>query len=68
MATHSSILAWEIPWTEEPGRIQSMGAGCSPGGYKESNTTKGLTLSHTFNESDLQSSFEVSIIHPVKAW
>ena len=25
MATHSSILAWEIPWTEEPGRIQSMG-------------------------------------------
>ena len=25
MATHSSILAWEIPWTEEPGRVQSMG-------------------------------------------
>ena len=25
MATHSSILAWEIPWTEEPGRQQSMG-------------------------------------------
>ena len=25
MATHSSILAWEIPWTEEPGRAQSMG-------------------------------------------
>ena len=25
MATHSSILAWEIPWTEEPGRIQSRG-------------------------------------------
>ena len=24
MATHSSILAWKIPWTEEPGRIQSM--------------------------------------------
>jgi len=24
MATHSSILAWEIPWTEEPGRLQSM--------------------------------------------
>ena len=23
MATHSSILAWEIPWTEEPGRLQS---------------------------------------------
>ena len=24
MVTHSSILAWEIPWTEEPGRLQSM--------------------------------------------
>ena len=27
MATHSSILAWEIPWTEEPGGLQSMGVG-----------------------------------------
>ena len=26
MATHSSILAWNIPWTEEPGRLQSMGS------------------------------------------
>ena len=25
MATHSTILAWEIPWTDEPGRLQSMG-------------------------------------------
>ena len=25
VATHSSILAWEIPWTEEPGGLQSMG-------------------------------------------
>ena len=25
MATHSSILAWRIPWTEEPGEVQSMG-------------------------------------------
>ena len=25
MATHSSILTWKIPWTEEPGRLQSMG-------------------------------------------
>ena len=33
MATHSSILAWEIPWTEEPGMLQSMGS------QKESNTT-----------------------------
>ena len=26
IATHSSILAWEIPWTEEPGGLQSMGS------------------------------------------
>ena len=26
MAIHSGILAWEIPWTEEPGRLQSMGS------------------------------------------
>ena len=26
MATHSNILVWEIPWTEEPGRLQSMGS------------------------------------------
>ena len=25
MATHSSLLAWRIPWTEKPGRLQSMG-------------------------------------------
>ena len=33
MATPASILAWEIPWTEEPGRLQSMG-------HKESDTTE----------------------------
>ena len=26
MVTHSSIFAWEIPWTEEPGRLQSIGS------------------------------------------
>ena len=30
MATHSSILAWEIPWTEEPGGLQSIGSQKSP--------------------------------------
>ena len=38
METHSSILAWRIPWTEEPGRLQPMG-------YKELDTTELLTLS-----------------------
>ena len=35
MATHSSILAWRIPWTEEPGGLQSMGS-------QESDMTQGL--------------------------
>ena len=33
MAIHSSILAWRIPWTEEPGGLRSMG-------HKESDTTE----------------------------
>ena len=37
MATHSSVLAWEIPWTEEPGRLQSTGS-------QESDTTERLTF------------------------
>ena len=40
MATHSSILAWRIPWTEEPGGLQS------PRGHKESDTTEQLTHTH----------------------
>ena len=39
MVTHSSILVWRIPWTEEPGRLQSTGC-------KESDTTEGLHFSH----------------------
>ena len=37
MAAHSSILAWEIPWTEGPGGLQSMGC-------KESDTAEQLSL------------------------
>ena len=36
LATHSSILTWRIPWTEEPGGLQSMGS-------KESDMTEPLT-------------------------
>ena len=46
MATHSNILAWRIPWTEEPG-------GYSP--LRQSDTTKRLTLSLSFTRcKDLQ--------------
>ena len=39
MATHSSILGWRIPWTEEPGGLQSIGF------CKESDTAERLTVS-----------------------
>ena len=41
MGTHSSILTWRSPWTEEPGSLQSMG-------HKESGVTEWLTLSLSF--------------------
>ena len=41
MATHSSILAWRMPWTEEPVGLQSMG-------HKEIHTTEQLTRSGTW--------------------
>jgi len=41
MATHSSILAWEIPWTEEPDRL-------SPWGRKESDTTEQVKMKMLF--------------------
>ena len=44
MASHSSVLAWRIPWTEEPGVLQSMGC-------KESDMTKHST---TTNICDLE--------------
>ena len=51
MAIHSSTIAWKIPWTEEPGRLQSMGGkipwtesliGYSLWGRKKSDTTERL--------------------------
>ena len=40
MATHSSVLAWKIPWTEEPGGVQSMG-------WQRVDTTQHSTHTHT---------------------
>ena len=45
MATHSSILAWKIPWTEESGRLQSMGS-------KESNMVKATEHTGLLRSSD----------------
>ena len=41
MATLSSILAWKIPWTEEPGELYS------PWGRNESDTTEQLSIAHS---------------------
>ena len=42
MATHSSTLAWKIPWTEEPGGLQSMGS-------QESDTTERLHFKYSLD-------------------
>jgi len=44
MATHPSILAWEIPWTEEPGRLPSMGS-------QDSDTTEWLDYQSWITEN-----------------
>ena len=47
MATHSSILAWKIPWTEEPRGLQSVGSD------KELDATEQFSLVHfSFSEAD----------------
>ena len=52
MATHASILAWRIPWTEEPGEShgQRSLAGYSPWGRKESDTTERLHFHCHFSD------------------
>ena len=45
-ATHSSILAWKISWTEEP-------RGYNPGGHKESDTTEQLSTTTTTREYNI---------------
>ena len=49
MATHSSILAWKILWTEDPGGLESMGS-------QKSNTTEQLSMqTHHSNVKELKS-------------
>ena len=53
MTTYSSMLAWRIPWTEEPGRLQSMGSQrvghvlATKEQRRRKNKTRSLTLHHT---------------------
>ena len=48
IATHSSILTWRIPWTEEPGGLQSVG-------HKESDTTEWLSMHEGEGSQDVWS-------------
>ena len=57
MATHSSVLAWRIPWTGEPGGLQSMG-------HKESDMTDQLALSLPISRYHLITS--VSHFYPMQ--
>ena len=51
MTTHSSILAWKIPWTEEPGRLQSMG---SQRVGHETENTEASARTHTHTHTHTQ--------------
>ena len=55
MATHSSILAWRSPWTEEPGRLHS------PQGHKESDRTEQLIHTESIH-SFLQNREQVTLL------
>ena len=62
MATHFSVLAWKRPWTEEPGRLQSVGVSAvSDTTWRLSNNT--VTVNTNFSESQENSQ---QIIEPVK--
>ena len=55
-ATHSSILAWRIPWTEEPGGLQSLGS--------ESDTTEQLLVTHSRSGRSQEPRFLVCRLKP----
>ena len=48
MAIYLSILAWEIPWTEEPGRLQTMRSQMSQKQLSDSTTPVGLLETYQF--------------------
>ena len=57
MATHSSILAWRIPWTEEPGGLQSMGS--QRVRHDQNNSAR---TTHTYDQVSTSSSLYINII------
>ena len=61
MATHSSILAWEIPWTEEPAGLESMGLQKSRTRLSEWNNTGPRMCTHTQKGNDFDHNIFVFI-------
>ena len=64
MATHSSILAWRIPWTEEPGRLQSMGS------QRVGHNLSNLACTHVFSrgtEMDFYNNVNSNFTHKMLA-
>ena len=59
MATHSSILAWKIPWMEEPGRLQPMGPQTVRHNYADI-----LSLSVMLEKTLALDSKEIQPVHP----
>ena len=56
MATYSSILAWRIPWTEEPGRLHSMGS-------QQSDTTEWHSTQHSCLENPMDRGAQQATVH-----
>ena len=54
MVTHSNILVWEIPWTEEPGRLQSMGSQKSQTRLSKHDVQQTGTHTHTHTHTHTQ--------------
>ena len=62
MASHSSILTWKIPWTEEPGGLSS------PWGQSESNTATELTRMHDSVPPMVLGSGDITVRQKCKKW
>ena len=68
MATHSSILAWEIPWTEEPGRLQATGSQKSQTRFSNQGTITKRWIWNTIENYAHSSHTYIQKKHLVNLW
>ena len=62
MATHSNILAWKIPWTEEPGKLQFIGS--KRLGHNLA-TKQQCSVFYAHQECELETAFRISLGHSI---